>query len=130
MRELRPLEKRPGLWTSRHRRRASMFGVRVIATVESEAKAVVARRNGAAHIILYWETDMPTAVRAPAAGGIDLVFDGVAGDTLPDLLAEFRPQGRIVKHGDSSGPPPVDLLRLPMFALLAPVSISTSITSV
>lgn len=92
---------------------ASRLGARVIGTVGSEAKAQAARANGAAHAILYRETDFVNAVKAIAPSGVDAVFDGVGKDTFVRSFDCTAPFGMLVNYGNASGHvPPIDMIDL------------------
>jgi NADPH2:quinone reductase len=90
---------------------ASHRGAIVIGTVSSEAKALIARQAGAAHIIVGRDADFAAAV-ADLTGkrGVDVVYDGVGGATLAKSLACVRPFGVVASVGQAAGPiPPVDV---------------------
>ncbi|MDM7856248.1 quinone oxidoreductase family protein [Cellulomonas alba] len=98
---------------------ATARGGRVIATVGSPEKEVLAREAGAADVIRYRELDdlphdLPAAVRALTGGrGVDVVYDGVGHDTFDASLASLAVRGTLVLFGASSGPvPPFDPQRL------------------
>jgi NADPH2:quinone reductase len=81
-----------------------MRGVRVIATVGSDAKAVIARALGADDVIVYTKQDFREAVRALTGGrGVDVVFDSVGRDTLHGSLYSLRRRGTCVLYGHASG---------------------------
>ena len=94
-------------------------GARVIGTVSTPAKAVLAREAGAADVIQYTEMvdlarDLPAAVRDLTNGaGVHVAYDGVGKDTFDGSLAAIRVRGMLVVFGASSGPvPAVELQRL------------------
>jgi NADPH2:quinone reductase len=89
-------------------------GATVIATVSSEAKADLARRAGADHVIRYDEVDFaPIVAELTAGAGASVVYDAVGQATFDGSLASVRPHGRLVIYGASSGRiPPFDLQRL------------------
>ena len=92
---------------------ASHLGAQVIGTVGSEAKAQAARANGAAHAILYRETDFVAAVKAIVPAGVDAVFDGVGKDTFVRSFDCTAPFGMLVNYGNASGHvPPIDMIDL------------------
>jgi NADPH2:quinone reductase len=93
---------------------ASHRGATVIGTVGSEAKAAIARRAGAQHVIVGRDADFAQAV-ADITGrrGVDVAYDGVGGATLAKTLACVRPFGVVASIGQASGPiPPVDVADL------------------
>ena len=94
-------------------------GARVISTVGSADKEMLARRAGAAEVIRYRElsdltAELPALVRDLTGGrGVDAVFDSVGRDTFDASLASLSRRGTLVLFGASSGPvPPVDPQRL------------------
>ncbi len=92
---------------------ASHLGATVIGTVGSPAKAQAARRNGAAHTILYRETDFVAATKAIAPEGVHAVFDGVGKDTFVRSFDCTAPFGTLVNYGNASGHvPPIDMIDL------------------
>ncbi|MDX9998209.1 MAG: quinone oxidoreductase [Phenylobacterium sp.] len=93
---------------------AKHIGATVIATVGSQAKAEVARRLGADHVILYGEQDVPTEVRTITGGrGVEVAYDSVGAATFEGTLASLARRGMFVSYGNASGPAPaVEPLRL------------------
>lgn len=92
---------------------ASHLGAVVIGTVGSPAKAQAARASGAAHTILYRETDFVAGVKAIAPEGVQAVFDGVGADTFVRSFDCVRPFGTLVNYGNASGHvPPIDMIDL------------------
>jgi NADPH2:quinone reductase len=90
---------------------ASHRGATVIGTVGSEAKAGLARKAGAQHVIVGRDADFAQAV-ADLTGrrGVDVAYDGVGGATLAKTLACVRPFGVVASIGQAAGPiPPVDV---------------------
>jgi NADPH2:quinone reductase len=89
-------------------------GATVIGTTSSAAKAELARRAGAAHVIRYDERDFAEEARRLTAGrGVDVVYDSVGRATFEGSLRALRPRGLCALFGQSSGPvPPFDLRRL------------------
>ena len=91
---------------------AKALGATVIGTVGNEAKAELARANGADHTILYRSEDWVARV-AELTGGrkCDVVYDGVGKATYPGSLDCLRPLGTWVSFGNASGPvEPVPML--------------------
>ncbi|QEL57196.1 quinone oxidoreductase family protein [Chromobacterium paludis] len=85
----------------------SALGVHVIATVGSAAKADIARRLGAAHVILYREENVAQRVREITGGrGVPVVFDSVGKDTFESSLDSLAPRGMMVSFGNASGAVP------------------------
>jgi NADPH:quinone reductase len=85
-------------------------GARVIGTVSTEEKALLAREAGADEIILYTQTDFARETRRLTGGaGADVVYDSVGQTTFAGSLDALRPRGYLVLFGQSSGPvPPFD----------------------
>lgn len=88
---------------------AKHLGARVIGVVSTEAKAELARANGAAHVIVGHE-GLPAKVRALTGGeGVPVVYDSVGRDTFGASLDSLAPLGMFVSFGNASGPlDPVD----------------------
>lgn len=89
-------------------------GGRVIATVSTDEKAVLARAAGADEVIRYDRVDFAPEVRRLTGGaGAAAVYDGVGRSTFDGSLASLRPRGMMVLFGAASGPvPPLDPQRL------------------
>lgn len=86
---------------------ASQLGVRVLATVSTDAKAELARKAGAQEIIRYDEDDFEAAVKHMTNNrGVDVVYDSVGKTTFGKSLRCLRPRGMMVVYGGSSGPVP------------------------
>ena len=84
---------------------AKARGARVLGTVSSAEKAVVATAAGVDHAINYTETSFDDEVRRITAGdGVDVVYDSVGKTTFEKSLACLRPRGMLVLFGQSSGP--------------------------
>ena len=77
-------------------------GARVIGTVGSEEKAVLAKENGCDEVIVYRHEDV--AARMKQLGPADIVFDSVGKDTFHVSLDSLRRRGLLVTFGQSSGP--------------------------
>ncbi|MGH7470041.1 MAG: quinone oxidoreductase family protein [Longimicrobiales bacterium] len=93
---------------------AKLRGARVIGTVSTEEKAVLARALGADEIILYDHEEVAPAVKRLTDGrGADVVYDSVGKATFDQSLLSVAPRGMLVSIGQSSGPaPPIDPLAL------------------
>lgn len=82
-----------------------MLGARLIATVSTAEKAELARKAGAAEVILYTEADFETEVMRLTGGrGVEVVYDGVGKTTFLKGLNVLKPRGYMVLYGQSSGP--------------------------
>jgi putative PIG3 family NAD(P)H quinone oxidoreductase len=76
-------------------------GARVITTVGSAAKAERALALGAEQAVLYREDDFVEVVRA--AGGADVVLDGIGAKYLARNVAALADDGRLVTIGMQGG---------------------------
>ena len=84
---------------------AKLRGARVIGTVGSEEKAVVAREAGADEVIIYTQQDFVAEVtRIAGERPLDAVFDSVGKPTFLKGLGLLRPRGTMVLFGQSGGP--------------------------
>lgn len=92
----------------------SHLGVRVIAHAGTEAKADIARSDGAETALSLPMEALAKAVRDITAGrGVDVVFDGVGADSWVASLASLARRGLLVTYGNASGPvAPFDPLAL------------------
>jgi NADPH:quinone reductase len=77
-------------------------GARVVALASAERKLQLARDLGADIAISYGDRDWPRRVR-DAVGGVDVVFDGVGGDTAAAAFGLLGPGGRFCAFGMASG---------------------------
>lgn len=83
---------------------AKLRGARVIGTVSTGEKELLAREAGADEIIRYTEQDFEDEVRRLTDGrGVDVVYDSVGRDTFYKSLNCLRPRGYMVLFGQSSG---------------------------
>jgi NADPH:quinone reductase len=85
-------------------------GAHVIGTVSTPAKADLARKAGADHIVLYTQQDFVAETRRLTGDrGVSVVYDSVGRTTFEGSLACLAPRGMLVLFGQSSGPvAPVD----------------------
>ncbi|MFD6416578.1 quinone oxidoreductase family protein [Streptomyces sp. NPDC060194] len=91
------------------------LGGRVIGTTSTPAKAELAKRAGAAEVVLSTAVDdLAAEVRRLNGGqGLPVVYDGVGAHTFDASLASLRARGRLVLFGAASGAvPPFDPMRL------------------
>lgn len=93
---------------------AKMRGAKVIAAVSTTAKAEAAAENGADHVVIYANNDLPKVAKRVTDGrGVDVVYDAVGKDTFEQSLACLRPRGLLALYGEASGPvPPFDVRQL------------------
>jgi NADPH:quinone reductase len=93
---------------------AHAIGARVIGTVSSQEKALLAREAGADEVIVFTEQDFESEVKRLTGGkGVEVVYDGVGKATFEKNLNVMKLRGMLVLYGMSSGPvPPVDPAKL------------------
>ncbi|CAE6450069.1 unnamed protein product [Rhizoctonia solani] len=93
---------------------ASQLGANVIGTTSTPAKAELAKKAGAKHVILYTETSVSSEVLKLTEGrGVEAIFDGVGASTWEDNFVSIRRKGTIVSYGNASGVvPPFSVLKL------------------
>jgi NADPH2:quinone reductase len=93
---------------------AKRLGARVLTTVSTDEKAVLARGAGADETILYTKEDFAAKVRELTDGkGVPVVYDSVGKTTFEGSLACLRTRGLMALYGGSSGAvPPFDLIQL------------------
>lgn len=86
---------------------ARMRGARVLATVGTDDKAVLAREAGADAVCVYTREDFASAARDFGGGeGVHVVYDGVGRSTFEGSLDALRPRGMLVSFGNASGAVP------------------------
>lgn len=84
---------------------ARHLGATVLGTVSTEEKAVVAKKAGAHHVILYAKQDFASETKRLTNGrGAELILDGVAKTTFPGDLEAVALHGHVVIFGSASGP--------------------------
>jgi NADPH2:quinone reductase len=84
---------------------AKLRGARVLATVSTAAKAVLARAAGADEVIRYTEQDFEVEVQRLTGGkGVQVVYDSVGQTTFAKGLNCLARRGMLVLFGQSSGP--------------------------
>lgn len=83
------------------------IGATVYGTVSTERKARKAADAGCDYTIRYTEEEVPSRIDEETDGrGVDVVYDGVGGDTFEGSLASLTRRGMLVAFGNASGPPP------------------------
>lgn len=84
---------------------AKMRGARVIATVGTDAKAELARHDGADDVIIYTQQDFEAETRRLTGNrGVQVVYDSVGKSTFDKSLNCLSRRGYLVLFGQSSGP--------------------------
>ena len=84
---------------------ARRLGARVIGTVSTEEKAVLAREAGAHEVVLYTQQDFEAETRRLTGGaGVQVVYDSVGKTTFDKGLNCLTRRGMMVLYGQSSGP--------------------------
>jgi NADPH2:quinone reductase len=93
---------------------ARHLGVRVIGTVSTEEKAVLAKQNGCEHPIVHTTENVVARVRELTGGeGLPVVYDGVGAATFEQSLHSLKRRGLLVSYGSAGGvPPPLEIFRL------------------
>ncbi len=83
---------------------AKRRGAIVFATASNDAKAAMARRRGADHVMLYEGGRFADHIRDATSGrGVDVVFDAVGRTTLRDSFRATRVRGLVINYGSVSG---------------------------
>ena len=83
-------------------------GARVIGTVSSQAKSLVAKDAGCDEVIMYEKEDFEAKVKQLTEGkGVDVVYDSVGKTTFEKSLNCLRRRGMMVLWGAASGPAPL-----------------------
>ena len=81
------------------------IGARVIGTVGSADKAVLAREAGAKEVILYRDEEIAPRVRAITGGaGVRVTYDGIGQATWNASLDSTGRRGIIVSYGNADAP--------------------------
>ena len=88
---------------------ARHLGVRVIGVVSTEAKAELARENGATHVVVGTDTLAAEVRRVTDGAMVPVVYDSTGRDSFAASLDCLAPLGTMVTFGNASGPvPPVE----------------------
>jgi len=86
---------------------AKSVGCKMIGTVSSDEKALLAKDSGCEHTINYKTENVVERVREITEGkGVSVVYDGVGKDTFDVSLQSLDFRGLFVSFGQSSGMPP------------------------
>ncbi|KAF9997107.1 NADPH:quinone reductase [Entomortierella chlamydospora] len=93
-----------------------LLGANVIGTTSTDAKAKLAKENGADYIVDYsngYDSLIEKVNEVTGNKGVHVVYDGVGAATFDVSLKVVRRLGTVVSFGNSSGAvPPVNLMRL------------------
>ena len=86
---------------------AKSVGCKMIGTVGSDEKILLAKNSGCEHIINYKTENVIERVKEITEGkGVPVVYDGVGKDTFDVSLQSLGFRGLFVSFGQSSGMPP------------------------
>lgn len=89
---------------------AAHLGAHVIGVVSTEAKAELARANGAAHVLVGAQNLAAEVKKLTGGAMVPVVYDSVGKDTFQTSMDCLAPLGLMVSYGSASGPvPPVDV---------------------
>ena len=84
---------------------ARWAGATVITTVSSEAKAQLAGRAGAHHVVNYRDTDAADQIRRLAPAGVDVIVEVAAGSNAELDQSVLKPRGTIAIYANDGGVP-------------------------
>ena len=89
---------------------AKHIGAAVIGVVSNEAKAALARANGADHTVIGHATLAAEVKRITGGAMVPVVYDSVGKETFNASIDSLAPLGLMASYGSASGPvPPVEL---------------------
>jgi NADPH2:quinone reductase len=93
---------------------AKRLGATVLGTVGTEAKAAIARDNGADYVIVGRDADFVRSVQELTNNrGVDVAYDGIGGTTLQRTFQCVRRFGTVASIGQAGGEiPPLDIDQL------------------
>jgi NADPH2:quinone reductase len=84
---------------------ARFCSAKVIATVSTDEKSLIAQELGADHVINYSNQDFENEVMRLTDGvGVDVIYDGVGRTTFLKGLNCLKKRGMMVLYGQASGP--------------------------
>jgi NADPH2:quinone reductase len=84
---------------------ARWAGATVIATTSNEAKAQLAGRAGAHHVVDYHDTDAAEQIRGVAPAGVDAIVEVAAGSNAELDRSVLKPRGTIAIYANDGGAP-------------------------
>ena len=83
---------------------AKSLGCKVIGTVGSDEKIILAKKNGCDEVINYSKEDFSKKVMELTNGkGVPVVYDGVGKSTLEKSLKCLKERGMMISFGNASG---------------------------
>lgn len=86
---------------------AKLLGAKVISTVSTDDKAMLAKKAGADHVIVYTrESFLNSVMTLTQERGVNVVYDAVGKTTFDDSLKSLAIRGMMVTYGQASGPIP------------------------
>jgi NADPH2:quinone reductase len=80
-------------------------GAEIFGTASTQEKLETAAELGCDHPINYTEEDFAEVVNEETDHGVDLVLDGIGGDTTERSVEALQDFGRMVSYGAASGTP-------------------------
>ena len=84
---------------------AKSLGCKVIGTVGSDEKLIIAKKNGCDFVISYSKEDFAKKVLEITKGeGVPVVYDGVGKNTFEGSIKCLKIRGMMVSFGNASGP--------------------------
>ena len=84
---------------------ARWAGATVIATVSSDAKAQLAGRAGAHHVVDYNDADATEQIRRAAPAGVDVIVEVAAGTNTALDQSVLKPGGTVAIYANDGGVP-------------------------
>lgn len=90
------------------------YGATVIGTCSTQEKAIVAKKAGVDHVVVYKEEGILEKVMEITGGrGVDCVFDGVGNDTFDVSRVCLKRLGFLLSFGNASGKvEDIDIMKL------------------
>ena len=97
---------------------ANKIGARVLGTISTKEKELIAMENGCDYTINYVKDDFVKKVlEITDNNGADVIYDSVGKNTFQKGIGCLAPKGRIVSFGISSGPiEPININQLRSFS--------------
>jgi NADPH:quinone reductase len=84
---------------------ARWAGATVVTTVSSEAKAELAGRAGAQHVVNYRDADAADQIRRAVPAGVDVIVELAAGSNAELDQSVLKPRGTIAIYANDGGVP-------------------------